>query len=272
MDSKVLNINSSFLRWAGSKRQLVPKLSSFWNESYLRYIEPFAGSSVLFFNISPSRAILSDINSELTLTYNEIKNNLEEVLGVLRKINIGKEEYLRLREINPVDLSNHYRAARFIYLNRFCFNGLYRTNRKGEFNVPYGGTSQKCGSLPSDDLFIACSKILQNAEIINCDFEVTLEKAVEGDFVYLDPPYSVKNNRVFIEYSPSTFSIDSVNKIKDWISILDRKGVKFLLSYAESEESEYLKRGFSWEIVEVKRNIAGFYSDRKIANEILIYN
>lgn len=129
-----------FLRWAGSKRRLLPVLQTFWNDRHKRYVEPFAGSACLFFALRPPKAILGDLNPELVSTYREVKYRVDDVLNELATIPLAdRGEYKRLRTSDPSELSGVQRAARFIYLNRFCFNGIYRTNLKGQFNVPFSG-------------------------------------------------------------------------------------------------------------------------------------
>src|SRR6266511_4373296 len=125
-----------FLRWAGSKRKLLPVLSAYWSgEKYSRYVEPFAGSACFFFCISPHEALLGDINPELIFTFEQVKKNLPEVLDALRKYRKSKRQYLDLRALDPSSLEDTDRAARFIYLNRYAFNGIYRTNKEDRFNV-----------------------------------------------------------------------------------------------------------------------------------------
>lgn len=265
-------VATSFLRWAGSKRKLIPQLISYWKPEYNRYIEPFAGSAALYFKIAPSNAILGDINNGLISTYQQIRDNIEQVLHSIHGLGSGKEFYLELRELDPINLTESERAARFIFLNRFCFNGLYRTNSKGKFNVPYGGNQGKSGQLPTDGQLRACSKLLSNTILTNSKFEETLQLARPGDFIYMDPPFSVKARRVFIEYDPSKFDWTSIESLRGWLIKLNRMGINFLVSYASSEEADYLKSGFKYEKVSVRRNIAGFCSERKMADEILIYN
>lgn len=259
-----------FLRWAGSKRQLVPVLLRYWQDHYQRYIEPFAGSAVLFFALSPQRAVLGDINADLIEAYVQVKANLQEVLTALREMPKGKTHYLRIRSIEASLLAPPERAARFIYLNRYCFNGLYRTNSSGQFNVPYGG--QKTGRVPSEDRFRECSLSLQSAELVAGSFETVLSVVQRGDFVYMDPPYKVGAQRVFNEYDASAFSQDDLRALRDWMVRLDEQGIPFAVSYAESEEADFLRRGFSSRLVTVRRNIAGFAGSRKSANEFLISN
>jgi DNA adenine methylase len=259
-----------FLRWAGSKRQLLPILAQRWDVTYNRYVEPFVGSASLFFNLSPSSALLGDINKELIATYDQIKNNLPSVLAELKVMKKGRDGYLRLRAMKPSTLNPELRAARFIYLNRFCFNGLYRTNRIGEFNVPYSG--EGTGDIPSIDALTKCSSCLQKAELVACGFEKTLEMARPGDFVYMDPPYSVKARRTFNEYDASAFDQKKLDLLRDWMIQLDYAGIVFLVSYADSEEGNFLSKDFYSEIVGVRRNIAGFAANRRRAYELLISN
>lgn len=259
-----------FLRWAGSKRQLIPVLSRYWDREYSRYVEPFAGSASLFFSLSPSRALLGDINVSLIETYEEVKSNLEPLLLDLGTMKKSQQDYLRLRSIDPSTLPSSMRAARFIYLNRFCFNGLYRTNRAGQFNVPYGG--DKSSKIPSDDLLRRCSLCLQKAKLVAGSFDVTLERVKPGDFVYMDPPFSVKARRVFTEYDASTFGIADLKRLRQWMLRLDHKNIPFVVSYAASEEADLLRNGFHTEMVTVRRNIAGFTGSRTRASELLISN
>lgn len=259
-----------FLRWAGSKRQLIPVLSMYWDYKYSRYVEPFAGSASFFFTLSPPRALLGDINIELMATYEQVKNNVRPLFLDLNTMKKGRRNYLRLRALDPLTLTPSMRAARFIYLNRFCFNGLYRTNRKGQYNVPYGG--DRSGRIPSNDLLLRCSSSLKRAELSVGNFEVTLEKVKSGDFVYMDPPFSIKTKRVFNEYDASMFGLEDLYRIRKWMIRLDRKNVHFLVSYAESEEADLLRDGFHAEVVVVRRNIAGFTERRKPARELLISN
>ncbi len=260
-----------FLRWAGSKRRLLPTLRSFWNSKHTRYVEPFAGSACLFFALKPPKAILGDLNPELVATYLEVKYRLAAVLEELHKIpQNSADEYKRLRATPPTDLTSSERAARFIYLNRYCFNGIYRTNLLGEFNVPFSG--QRCGSFPAADVFAKCSRRLQKATFVNGDFEKVLEKAVPGDLVYMDPPFAVRARRVFRQYDPSTFTHDDIKRLRSWMEQLATKRIAFVVSYAESDEADVLKKGFDYQTVSVRRNIAGFVTSRTLSNEVIIAN
>lgn len=260
-----------FLRWAGSKRRLVPVLQTFWAAKHKRYVEPFAGSACLFFALKPPKAILGDVNSDLIATYVEVKYRLSEVLNELKTIPpANKREYKRLRSIDPRTLAPPARAARFIYLNRFCFNGLYRTNLLGQFNVPYSGVG--CGSVPDDAAFEKCSRRLRTVRFVNGDFEKVLVQADKGDLVYMDPPFAVRARRVFREYGPSTFTHEDIARLRKWMERLNAKGISFIVSYAESEEADVLRKNFSYETISVRRHIAGFAKHRTLSNEILISN
>jgi DNA adenine methylase len=260
-----------FLRWAGSKRRLIPKLKGFWTKNHKRYVEPFAGSACLFFAISPPKAILGDLNSELISTYIEVKYRLDSVLKELSVLPPwDKELYGRLRSLDTSKLEPQARAARFIYLNRFCFNGIYRTNLKGQFNVPYSGDG--CGAVPQDEVFQECAKRLQRTRFVRGDFEKVLKHAEAGDMVYMDPPYAVRARRVFREYDPATFTHGDIARLRYWMERLNKAGINFVVSYAESDEADVLKKGFSYETVTVRRNVAGFAAHRALANELLISN
>jgi len=263
-------VNPPFLRWAGSKRRLVPVLKTYWRPYHTRYLEPFAGSACLFFSLNPPRAILGDVNDDLISTYLEVKYRLDALIKHLSTLQCSKREYKKLRSLVPVKLTPCARAARFIYLNRYCFNGIYRTNLKGEFNVPYGG--EKSGNVPSAELLRRCSMRLMKTRLIAGDFERVLQHARKGDFVYMDPPFAVQARRVFNEYDPDTFRTEDIGRLRLWMEKLDRKGISFLVSYAESAEARILAAGFDCRRVLVKRNIAGFAADRSDSIEILISN
>jgi DNA adenine methylase len=260
-----------FLRWAGSKRGLVPLLRSFWKVEHKRYVEPFAGSACLFFAIAPPRAILGDLNRDLILTYTELKYRREAVLRELATLPIhSREAYRTLRSLLSSDLPPSLRAARFIYLNRYCFNGIYRTNLAGQFNVPYSG--DRCGRMPADEVFRKCARRLRNARLVPGDFEKVLRLTEKGDFVYMDPPYAVRARRVFKEYAPGAFTHADISRLRLWMERLHAGGVSFVVSYADSDEANLLKKGFSHQTLSVPRNVAGFAANRIPGMEVLITN
>lgn len=261
---------SPFLRWAGSKRQLIPTLLSYWRDDFHRYVEPFVGSACLFFAVAQETALLGDINAELIATLTAVRDDPGEVSKNLQSIPLGESSYYRLRATSPEGLSLVDRATRFIFLNRFCFNGLYRTNSKGQFNVPY--SAQKTGQLPTCEHLVRAGEALGNAEIRCTDFEDLLQDVGEGDFVYLDPPYAVNDRRVFREYHPESFALSDLARLQRCLRRLDNNGAVFLVSYADSPIAHETLVGWHTQEVQVRRNIAGFSSSRKIAREVLYSN
>ena len=258
------------LRWAGSKRQLLPILRTYWTKKHVRYLEPFAGSACLFFALKPPRAILGDVNPHLIATYLEVKYRLNSMMRELNRLPPSdKQVYLHLRSANHDQLTAAARAARFVYLNRFCFNGIYRTNGLGQFNVPYGGDS---GVIPTPDVFRRCSRRLRTARLVTGDFERVLQHARKGDLVYMDPPFAIRARRVFRQYDPSTFAHNDIQRLRSWMERFNAAKINFVVSYAESEEAEILRKNFDYEIVSVRRYIAGFAGKRTVANELIISN
>lgn len=259
----------SFLRWAGSKRQLLATLSAQAGTQWTRYVEPFAGSACLFFALQPRRALLGDINADLILTYQQVKKAPCAVSTELRKWRKNPTTYLRLRAEAPEFGTPARRAARFIYLNRCCFNGIYRTNRQGRFNVPYGG--DRSGDLPDEKLLRACARSLRRARLCPGDFSKVLTQVMPGDFVYMDPPFSIRSRRMFKEYDAAMFGEDQLLQLRAWMDNLTERGIRWVVSYAMSDEAEFLRDGYRWSEVSVRRQVAGFSSDRRVSSECLIH-
>lgn len=261
---------NSFLKWAGSKRKLLPKLLESVPTTFDRYVEPFAGSACLFFQLQPTRAILADINEDLIRTYRQLREHVEDVVVALTRLNCSESEYYEVRSADPSKMPGPARAARFIYLNRFCFNGLYRTNRKGLFNVPFGG--KRGGQLPAADTLRDCAFALKKVSLRTTSFEQTLETVKPGDFVYLDPPYSIQSRRVFNQYSNATFGATQLANLRRHLKRMDRHGIPFLVSYGQSQEATDLAEGFHFRQLVVQRQIAGFAADRRKSRELIITN
>ena len=237
---------------------------------FVRYVEPFAGSACVFFELQPKVSVLADINAELIDAYLTIRDNPQEIHQILSVFPRGKDGYIAVRSMPVENTDSFFRAARFIYLNRFCFNGLYRTNKAGAFNVPYGG--DRSGELPTLSLLRQLAQCLQNVVFIRGDFTQTLHITKPGDFVYMDPPYKVESRRVFKEYSAMAFSREDVVALRSSMVTLDSRGIKFLVSYAVSAEADILSQGFNRQELRVRRNIAGFASARRDSREVFIYN
>jgi DNA adenine methylase len=265
------NFSKPFLRWAGSKKKLIPKLIDYWSDDYGRYFEPFVGSGQLFFSINPEKSILSDTNKELIQTYQNIKTHPEKVYEEISKFEPTKENYYSLRAKNIDELNEIEISSRFICLNRYCFNGLYRTNSKGGFNVPFGNGNT--GKLPSLANFLSISKTLKNATLLNEDFETVIRTNVrKGDFVYLDPPYAISNSKIFIQYGPHSFGLQDLHRMARLLDLIDEKGAYFLLSYASCKEATDYFGKWKLKKVETQRNIAGFAKHRRKEEELLFTN
>lgn len=260
----------SFLRWAGSKRRLIPRLLPFWGKDSQRYIEPFMGSAALFFALKPQSAVLSDINSQLVETLCAVRDHPRAIFNRLGRFPLGQEAYYEIRQQDPSRLKLLDRAARFVYLNRFCFNGLYRTNRNGMFNVPYAAS--RTGQLPTFDTLLDAAQTLASATILTRDFEEAVEDVREGDFIYLDPPFAVQNRRIFRQYGPDTFGTDDLARLAATLPTIDRRGAKFLVSYAMCREATNAFRGWHMRRVFTQRSVAGFSKHRRDAVEILVSN
>ena len=259
-----------FLRWAGSKRKQVPRLSKFWNNSHTRYVEPFAGSACLFFNITPDKALLADKNAELIEMLEVVRDKPGTVYNRVMAIPRTKKRYYLERSRNPARLTPLQRATRFIYLNRNCFNGIYRTNMAGQFNVPFA--SSRAGAFVTREEFIEASNLLKNATLRAWDFGTTLRYVKEGDFVYLDPPYAVESRRVFREYGERPFCADDLSRLEEHLVKIDQRGATFVVSYADCRESRSLAMNWNSRRMRVRRHIAGFSDARRSAYELLISN
>jgi DNA adenine methylase len=264
-------IYKSFLRWAGSKTKLLPELRKYWDVNPgTRYFEPFMGSAALFFTLKPSQAILSDINQDLVLTFSQIRDNVEDVYSIVKDYPISREFYNSLRLIDSSILDPPFRAARFIYLNRNCYNGLYRTNMQGKFNVPF--SNNRNGKLPTKEVFLYFSNLLKDVVVINSNFDSALQNIQPNDFIYLDPPYAVENAKIFSQYSKNTFGVGDLKKLSSILENINNNNARFVLSYADSREIDDIKNNWNFKYVNTFRNIAGFTSSRKIEKEVIISN
>jgi DNA adenine methylase len=257
------------LRWAGSKRKLLPELVKHVPSSYGRYIEPFGGSACLFFALQPAAAILSDLNPELIQTYSVLKSQPKLLHRTVATMPQTEAFYYELRAQSSQGSDTLLRAARFVYLNRNCFNGVYRTNRQGHFNVPRG---QRPGALPDESHFLDCAKALKGAELISGDFEAAAARARHGDFVYLDPPYAKRGSRRRGEYGYGSFDVPDLDRLAQCLQNLHRLGVTFLLSYVDCPEIQTIAAGWSTQSLVVRRHVAGFHSNRGLVTELLVSN
>ena len=231
-----------FLKWAGGKRWLVAKHPNLFPTHFKRYCEPFLGSASVYFYLRPERALLSDVNGDLINTYLALKHNDKTVVDHLRRHQKRHSKSYYYEQRNKTFRSPSARAAQFIYLNRTCWNGLYRVNREGAFNVPIG--SKASVLLDSDD-FSEVSKLLRTAEIRVADFEGVIAEGRRGDFIFVDPPYTVAHNHNgFIKYNESLFSWQDQERLRDSVEMAASRGVKILVMNACHESISKLYSGF----------------------------
>jgi DNA adenine methylase len=264
-----------FLKWAGGKTQLLEQFQPLLPApaSYRRYLEPFVGSGALFFHLRPAVAVLSDVNREIIECYRAVKTCPEDVIVELEKHRFDEEHYYAVRANNrPRKLA--VAAARTIYLNKTGFNGLYRVNSKGLFNVPIGRYENP--GFRSPRLFAtlrACSGALASAQLVAGDFQRTLEGAGEGDFVYLDPPYvPLSETSDFTAYARDGFGPAEQERLAEVCRALWRRGARIMLSNSDTETVRALYQGFHVEVVHAARSINSRGAKRGKVKEVVVRN
>lgn len=269
-----------FLKWAGGKRELAPKIREYVPQKYDLYFEPFVGAGAVLFDLQPKTALINDVNKELINCYQVIKNSPQRLIADLRKHLNTKRYFYRLRSLDRekgfTRLSLVKRASRIIYLNKTCYNGLFRVNSQGHFNVPYGNY---VNPLIVDEVVIkAVSRYLNCAkvEISNDDFEDALSGAGKGDFVYLDPPYDpLSDTSSFTGYNLNSFGREEQIRLKRVCDDLTRRGCKILLSNSATPFIRELyanRRHYTVLEVHVSRKINAIATARGKIRELLIFN
>lgn len=263
------------VKWVGGKRQLMFELLKNMPQFYNRYFEPFIGGGALFFELQPEQAYISDMNEELINLYQVVRDNVDELITDLKKHDISKEYFMEIRNIDRTEdyenWSSIQKASRFIYLNRTCFNGMYRVNSKGEFNVPFG--HYKNPRIVDENNLTNCSNLLQRTEIRHADFSEILTKVQEGDFVYFDPPYvPLSETSSFTSYTKDGFDIDMQFKLRDVCDELDSIGVKFLLSNSDTKLVNELYENYNIKKVFASRQINANADGRGKITEVLVRN
>ncbi len=261
----------SIIRWAGSKRASVDVLLNIFGVDYERYVEPFCGSASLFFNMANRRALLSDINDQLINFYRAVQQDASGLYNRVIKIPRTQRAYYRARdEFNKSD-DPFERACLFYYLNKNCFNGLFRTAKNGNFNVPF--SRARVGKYPERNDFIASAKLLKRAKFLCGDFETILIRHVrKGDLVYLDPPYSAAKRYPFREYFPGCFTFQDIARLTGILEILDARGIHFVLSFSNQLEQALARKRWSIIPIRTRRNISGFATARTYVDDIIVTN
>ncbi|HOJ76689.1 MAG TPA: DNA adenine methylase [Bacillota bacterium] len=266
-----------FLKWAGGKRQLLSSIRAYLPKQFATYYEPFVGAGALLFDIRPEKAVINDLNSELINCYRIIKENLDELLIDLAKHCNDVDYYYQIRDLDRQPQFNGMsaveRASRIIYLNKTCYNGLFRVNSEGQYNVPFG--RYKNPRIVDEGLLRSISSYLNqnDIKILNTDFAEATGEAQAGDFIYFDPPYDpVSNTASFTGYNLSGFGREEQVRLRDHFKTLDQKGCFVLLSNSATEFIYELYRNYKIVTVTANRAINSKADGRGKVAEVLIMN
>ena len=268
-----------FVKWAGGKRQLIPQIRERMPEKYNDYYEPFIGGGAVIFDLLPANALINDINKALINTYRTICNEPDAFLKEVNRLDNdmwedGKKYYYSIREhYNDKLMRSEYDvelAALFVFINKHCFNGLYRVNGKGLFNVPYNNSRRVS---VDEDVIIATSEYLRGVTIIDGDFEQACKNAKKGDFVVIDSPYAPLNPTSFESYTKEGFDIESHKRLAKLYDELTARGCYCMLTNHNTEliNELYGNKDYKIDVVSVKRMINSDASNR-VGEEVIICN
>ncbi len=253
---------------------MLGQIKAWFPSRFDTYIEPFLGGGAVFFHLNPRRSVLADANAELMNVYSEVRDEVELLMSELDKHEPHKNEkdyYRLIREQVPINLDPPVRAARTIFLNKTCYNGLYRVNSKGQFNVPFG--RYRNPRLYDKDNLLACSSVLRGQHLVASDYRVAIRYAREGDFVYLDPPYQpLGGTSNFTAYTKNAFTEDDQRELAAVFGQLDSKGCKVMLSNSSTDFIRDLYADHRLEIVKATRPISSKAETRGEIEELLIMN
>lgn len=263
------------LKWAGGKGRLLPELQARLPDSFATYHEPFIGGGALFFTLAGQgrlgRARLSDANPSLIDVYLALRDDVDAVIAHLREHAYERERYYRVRALDPATLTLPERAARIIYLNKTCYNGLYRENRRGQFNVPFG--RYKNPTICDEPNLRAAARALQGADIARQHFSTVLDHARPGDFVYFDPPYHpLSPTANFTAYDRHGFGPDDQRRLRDVFAALAGRGVRAMLSNSDTPFVRELYGGFRVDQVYVARAVNSKANGRGKVAEVIVRN
>lgn len=265
------------VKWAGGKRQLIPDITARMPAAYTGYVEPFFGGGAVLFSVLPERAVINDINSELMNVYRVVRDNTDELIAALKQHENTSEYFYAMRALDrdPAyeSMSPVEKASRFIYLNKTCYNGLFRVNRSGHFNAPFG--RYKNPNIVNEDGLYKVRDYLtaHQVEIQNQDFEVCMHGAKAGDFVYIDPPYDpVSDSSNFTGYAKNGFSRNEQDRLKQAVDALNEKGAYVMLSNSNTPFINDLYADYRIETVNAKRMINSVAQKRGEISEVLVMN
>ena len=269
-------MSKPLLKWIGGKSKWVKNLALYIPNVYTNYVEPFVGSGALLLYLHPSVGTINDSNRELINFYTQVRDNPLELLSLTKTIEVSEEVYYTIRnDDREVDWRDRKsclaRAARFLYLNRTAFNGIWRSNSKGRMNTPYGRYDKV--TFPSEDHILVVSRILRRTNILNVDFFATLDYISEGTFVYLDPPYVPYSDTAnFSNYTSAGFNIKDQQRLVEYCKVVDSRGGKFLLSNSDTPLTRDLFNGFDISSIDVYHSVGAAAKSRKDKGEVLVRN
>lgn len=293
-ETQPIGPTAPLLKWAGGKTQLLAQIQPYFPPHYDRLIEPFIGGAAVYFHQRPTRALLGDVNPELVNFYRVVRSHPHELMTAVDAIAARHENgedpetiYYDVRNHQPVDLPPNaldeqgiprsdedraWVAARTLYLNKTGFNGLFRVNSRGRFNVPWGRRKVLPKLYDRNEVYNA-SRLLQGAEIALADFGTVLDQARRGDFVYLDPPYfPVSATANFTSYTRLDFPAEEQRRLADWLHTLDQRGVAFVLNNSDTPFTREIYANFRIDIAQAKRIINSNASKRGEVNELIVFN
>jgi len=269
-----------FVKWAGGKRSIINKLIHFVPEDYKTYYEPFVGGGALLFELQPKKAVINDYNSELMNVFECIKdeNKFANMCKELNKheTNHSEEYYYKIRDLDRNKnkfnkLADYKRAARTIYLNKACFNGLYRVNSKNEFNVPFGKKT-KVNTYDGPNLgIIHCVLNFYDIKVLSTDFEESVKDAKKGDFIYFDPPYD-SDTSTFNGYTENGFGKEEQKRLSEVFKELDKRGCYVMLSNYNTSLIQELYKDYNFNYITAQRNIGASAKNRGKVEEVIITN
>lgn len=259
------------VKWAGGKGQLIAQLGPLFPSDFDLYIEPFVGGGAVFFHLSPPKAVLVDSNPELINFYIVVRDKLQDLLVDLQKHQNDRDYYYSVRALDPEKMDPVSRASRFLYLNKTGYNGLWRVNKEGKHNVPFG--RYKNPRIVDRKNLILVSRVLRHAEIIWGDFSRSLDYVSPGTFAYLDPPYHpLSDTANFTSYTPGAFGEGEQRRLADFFKQLDKKGARVMLSNSDTPFIRELYKGYDIKVVYARRAINCRAEKRGPVPELVIRN
>ncbi|MBQ4040415.1 MAG: DNA adenine methylase [Oscillospiraceae bacterium] len=272
------NLVMPVLKWAGGKRQLLDTFQPLLPSKITSYCEPFLGGGALLFHLQPQRAIINDINEDLIRVYRVIRDDVEALIAALENHANTAEHFYTVRSWDRDSefynsLSDIEKAARTIYLNKTCYNGLYRVNNSGHFNTPFG--NYKKANIVNSPVLRAVSEYLNSAdiEISSCDYAAVLHCVPQDTFVYLDPPYDpLTATASFTSYSKGGFTREDQIRLRECCDALDRRGIRFMLSNSATDFILEQWAAYNITVIEAKRSVNSVSSGRGPVNEVVVRN